>query len=155
MNDTTLLQLFNDDIGTASRLLELIDMEHHALTERDLPRLQEILADKQPLLALLDQNGKARSQALLGLQLSADRAGLQALAERSSQGSELLARGDELNGLLERCQAANLRNGRLIRSGQASARSMLGILRGGETPSLYDSRGSTAKIGQQRPLSQA
>lgn len=155
MNDTTLLQLFNDDIGTATRLLELIDIEYQALTDRDLPHLQSILADKQPLLAQLDQNGKNRAQILIGLQLSADRAGLQTLAERSSVGSDLLARGDDLNELLERCQAANLRNGRLIRSGQASTRNMLGILRGGETPSLYDSRGSTAKIGQQRPLSQA
>jgi flagella synthesis protein FlgN len=32
---------------------------------------------------------------------------------------------------------------------------MLGILRGNETPSLYDSRGAAARIGQQRPLSQA
>jgi len=155
MHDTTLLELFTDDIGRAERLLELIDNEFQALSDRDLPRLQSILADKQPLLAQLDQHGKARSQLLTGLQLSADRSGLQALAERSSQGAELLARGDELNALLERCQAGNLRNGRLIRASQASTRSMLGILRGGETPSLYDSRGSAARIGQQRPLSQA
>ncbi|WP_439859083.1 flagella synthesis protein FlgN [Pseudomonas sp. MBLB4136] len=155
MHDTTLLNLFIDDIGTAERLLELIDDEFQALSERDLSRLQGILADKQPLLAQLDQHGKARSQLLLGLQLSADRSGLQALAEHSDQGTELLARGDELNALLERCQAANLRNGRLIRASQASTNNMLGILRGGETPSLYDSRGSAARIGQQRPLSQA
>ncbi|NQD93594.1 flagellar protein FlgN [Pseudomonas sp. CrR25] len=155
MHDTTLLELFTDDIGSAERLLELIENEFQALSERDLPRLQGILADKQPLLALLDQHGKARSQLLSSLQLSADRSGLQALAERSSQGAELLARGEELNALLERCQAGNLRNGRLIRSSQASTHSILGILRGGETPSLYDSRGSAARIGQQRPLSQA
>ena len=71
------------------------------------------------------------------------------------KGSLLLERGDQLSALLERCQAANLRNGRLIRSSQASANSMLSILRGNETPSLYDSRGSAARIGQQRPLSQA
>lgn len=155
MHDTTLLELFTDDIGSAERLLELIDNEFQALSDRDLPRLQSILADKQPLLAQLDQHGKARSQLLIGLHLSADRSGLQALAERSSQGAELLAHGDELNALLERCQAGNLRNGRLIRASQASTNSLLGILRGGETPSLYDSRGSAARIGQQRPLSQA
>jgi flagella synthesis protein FlgN len=151
----TLLELFNDDIGSAEQLLELVDEEYQALGERDLARLQSILKKKQPLLAQLDQHGRARSQLLLSLQLSADRAGLQAFAERSSQGAELLERGDQLQALLERCQAANLRNGRLIRSSQASTSSMLGILRGGETPSLYDSRGSTARIGQQRPLSQA
>lgn len=155
MHDTTLLELFNTDIGTAERLLELIDNEFQALSDRDLPRLQNLLADKQPLLNLLDQHGQQRSQVLRGLQLSADRVGLQALAAQSSQGAQLLARGDQLSELLERCQAANLRNGRLIRSSQASTRNMLGILRGNETPSLYDSRGSAARIGQQRPLSQA
>jgi flagellar biosynthesis protein FlgN len=155
MHDTSLLELFTSDIGSAEQLLELIDAEFKALSERDLPRLQGILTDKQPLLALLDQHGQVRSQLLLGLQLSADRLGLETLAARSAHGTELLARSDALSALLERCQAANLRNGRLIRANQASTHSMLGILRGAETPSLYDSHGGTAKIGQQRPLSRA
>jgi flagella synthesis protein FlgN len=155
MHDTKLLELFTLDIGTAEQLLELIDTELQALSDRDLPHLQNILTDKLPLLSVLDQHSKQRSQLLASLNLSADRAGLQSLAAQSSQGDLLLERGDELNTLLERCQAANLRNGRLIRSSQASAHSMLGILRGNETPSLYDSRGSAARISQQRPLSQA
>jgi flagellar biosynthesis protein FlgN len=155
MHDTSLLDLFTRDIGTAEQLLELIDTEFHVLSERDLPRLQSILTEKLPLLGLLEQHGKARSQLLTSLGLSPDRAGLQALAAQSSQGELLLERGDQLSALLERCQTANLRNGRLIRSSQASANSMLNILRGNETPSLYDSRGGAARIGQQRPLSQA
>jgi flagella synthesis protein FlgN len=155
MHDTKLLELFTLDIGTAEQLLELIDTEFQALSDRDLPHLQSILADKLPLMSVLDQHSKQRSQLLASLSLSADRTGLQTLAAQSSQGELLLERGDELNTLLERCQAANLRNGRLIRSSQASAQSMLGILRGNETPSLYDSRGSAARILQQRPLSQA
>lgn len=155
MHDTTLLELFNEDIGSAEQLLELIDQEFQALGDRDLSRLQSILAEKQPLLAQLDQHGKKRSQLLFELHLTADHAGLQTLAARSAHGPELLARSDALAALLERCQTANLRNGRLIRSSQASTNSLLGILRGGETPSLYDSRGSAARIGQQRPLSQA
>jgi flagella synthesis protein FlgN len=155
MHDTKLLELFTLDIGTAEQLLELIDTEFQALSDRDLPHLQIILADNLPLMSVLDQHSKQRSQLLASLSLSADRTGLQTLAAQSSQGELLLERGDELNTLLERCQAANLRNGRLIRSSQASAQSMLGILRGNETPSLYDSRGSAARILQQRPLSQA
>ena len=155
MHDTSLLDLFTNDIGTAEQLLELIDTEFQALTERDLPRLQSILTEKLPLLTLLDQHGKQRSQLLASLNLSPDRAGLQALAEQSRVGEQLIERGDQLNALLERCQSANLRNGRLIRSSQASANSILGILRGNETPSLYDSRGSAARIAQQRPLSHA
>ena len=83
MQDNDLLQLFNDDIGTAQRLLELIDAEFQAMGERDLPRLEQLLGEKLPLLSLLEQHGTARSQLLVAQQLSADRAGLQALASRS------------------------------------------------------------------------
>lgn len=155
MSDTTLLHLFNEDIGTAQRLLELIDAEFQALSERDLPQLEKLLGEKLPLLSLLDQHGNSRSKLLADQQLSSDRQGLEILASRSAQGPELLMRSDELGKLLERCREANLRNGRLIRANQASLNSVLGILRGGETPGLYDSRGGAAKIAQQRPLSQA
>ncbi|MET1078221.1 MAG: flagellar export chaperone FlgN [Pseudomonas sp.] len=155
MMQTTLLQLFNEDIGTAQQLLELIDAEFKALTDRDLPLLETLLARKQPLLTLLHQHGALRRDLLTSLQLSPDRPGLQSLAAQSPQGDELLARGDELSDWLERCQTANLRNGRLIRANQASIGSVLGILRGAETPGLYDSRGGAARIAQQRPLSQA
>ncbi|ERI51030.1 hypothetical protein N878_24075, partial [Pseudomonas sp. EGD-AK9] len=84
-----------------------------------------------------------------------DRDGLGALAAGSALGEQLLARSEALSALLQRCQEANLRNGRLIRANQASVGSILGILRGGETPGLYDSSGSAARIAQQRPLSQA
>lgn len=155
MHDSHFLQQLHDDIGTAQQLLELIQAEFAALGERDLPRLDQILSAKLPLLSQLDQHGRQRSQLLISRQLSADLHGLQQLAAQSTLGAELLARSDELGTLLEQCQSSNLRNGRLIRANQATVGSVLGILRGSETPSLYDSRGSTARIAQQRPLSQA
>lgn len=155
MQDNDLLQLFIDDIGTAKHLLELINAEFQALGERDLPRLEKVLGEKLPLLSLLDQHGTIRSTLLRQHELSADKSGLETFASRRSDGPEILARSDELNLLLEQCRDANQRNGRLIRANQASLQSVLGILRGGETPGLYDSRGGAARIGQQRPLSQA
>ncbi|MDV5860862.1 flagellar protein FlgN [Pseudomonas mendocina] len=155
MHDTALLDLFISDIGTAEQLLELIDNEFQALSERDLTRLDSLLSEKQPLLALLQQHGSERSRLLQDAGLSADRDGLTALAGNSSVGDQLLERSEALSTLLQRCQEGNLRNGRLIRANQASVRSVLGILRGGETPGLYDSRGSAARIAQQRPLSEA
>ncbi|MFO6385507.1 flagellar export chaperone FlgN, partial [Pseudomonas aeruginosa] len=71
-------------------------------------------------------------------------------ARERADGAELLARGDELGELLERCQQANLRNGRIIRANQASTGSLLNILRGQDAPSLYDSRGGTASSSRQR-----
>ena len=155
MHDITLLQLFNDDIGISQQLLELIQDEFKALGERDLPQLEQILGRKLPLLTLLEQHGRQRSELLQSLQLSPDQQGLEQLATRSQQGSGLLASSAQLSELLEQCRAANLLNGRVIRTSQISTNSVLGILRGGETPNLYDSRGSTARIAQQRPLSQA
>jgi flagella synthesis protein FlgN len=155
MHVTKLLELFNEDINTAEQLLELIETEFQTLSERDLSSLQEILSQKLPLLALLEQHGKARSQLLINLNLSASREGLLALAETSEQGQQLLERGDALNELLERCRTANERNGRLIRTSQKSASETLNILRGSDTPNLYDKRGTTFKATLQRPLDQA
>lgn len=155
MHDTTLLDLFTADIGTAQQLLELLDDEFSALSERDLSRLDALLNDKQPLLTLLQQHGGERASLLEDAGLSADRDGLASLAARSQIGNQLLTRSEELSVLLQRCQEANLRNGRLIHANQASVGNMLGILRDGQTPGLYDSRGGTARIAQQRPLSQA
>ncbi len=155
MHDITLLQLFNDDIGISQQLLQLIQDEFKALGERDLPQLEKILGCKLPLLTLLEQHGRQRSDTLQSLQLSTDQLGLEQLASNSSQGDELLARSAQLSELLEQCRAANLLNGRVIRSNQISTNSVLSILRGSETPDLYDSRGSTARIAQQRPFSQA
>lgn len=155
MHDQTLLDLFTQDIDTAEQLLALIDTEFQALSERNLEQLQSVLDSKQPLLALLDQHARMRSQLLQALQLSSDSQGLQQLAAQSSLGAQLLSQAEQLTNLLQRCQEGNLRNGRLIRSSQASNQSVLRILRGNDTPNLYDSRGSTARISHQRPLSQA
>ncbi|MFI8479443.1 flagella synthesis protein FlgN [Pseudomonas sp. NPDC078700] len=155
MQDSSMLQLFNDDIGISEQLLELIDSEHQALGERDLDSLQRILSAKQPLLSQLGQHAQQRAQMLQGLGLTADLEGLQALAASSPVGTELLEQSHKLSQQLEHCQSGNLRNGRLIRSNQTSTHSMLSILNGNDTPSLYDSSGSASRGLNQRPLSQA
>ncbi|MBD3735842.1 MAG: flagellar protein FlgN [Pseudomonas balearica] len=156
MHDDNLLQQLVDDIDTAKQLLELIEHELAALAERNLAELEIILTKKQPLLALLGQHGVERSRMLTERQLSNDRSGLEAFASISSQGDAILARSSELEALLQDCQAANERNGRLIRANQGAVGSLLAILQGSnETPDLYNRRGATAKSSQHRPLSQA
>ena len=156
MHDENLLQQLVDDIDTAKQLLELIEHELAALAERNLAELEIILTKKQPLLALLGQHGVERSRMLTERQLSNDRSGLEAFASISSQGDAILARSSELEALLQDCQAANERNGRLIRANQGAVGSLLAILQGSnETPDLYTRRGATARSSQHRPLSQA
>lgn len=156
MQDTQVLQQLIDDIGTARTLLELTDREYQALAERDLAGLEQLLSQKQALLALLGQHGTQRSQTLNQANLSADREGLVAFAAASAAGADILARAEELDAILQACRAANERNGRLIRANRSAVGSMLQVLQGSsQTPSLYDRRGTTAKTAYHRPLSQA
>lgn len=157
MPAVSLLQQFNDDIASAERLLALLDSEYQALSRSELTLLEELLEEKQQLLALLEQHRQQRSELLRGLQLTPDRDGLQAFAQRSPQGLALMESADTLSELLQRCQEANLSNGRLIQHGQSSVEGLLMIVRGkNDTAGLYNRRGqSTGNIARQRPINLA
>lgn len=156
MQATALLQQLTDDLDLARQLLELAETELAALGERDLSRLEDILAQKQPLIMQLSQHGAERAALLKACRLPMDRLGLATLLEGDALQAAILEAADQLGERLEACRSVNERNGRLIRANQAVVGSMLGILRGqGDAPSLYDSRGATARVSHQRPLSQA
>jgi flagella synthesis protein FlgN len=120
-----------------------------------MPLLEEILAQKQALIILLDQHGRKRSEILASLNLPTNRNGLEQLASHSSIGDQLLEQSDVLTDLLDQCQAANIKNGQSILVQQAATANQLKILNGGEPPALYDARGSTSTLAKPRPLSQA
>ncbi len=156
MQDTDLLQQLIEDIGTAQRLLELTDAEYQSLAERDLANLEQLLTQKQALLALLGQHGSLRSQALIRAGLNADRTGLQSFAASSAAGADILKQAERLDTILDACRSANERNGKLIRANQRAVGSMLQILQSSnQTLGLYDRRGAAAKSSYHRPLSQA
>ena len=154
MQDTNLLQLITDDMAPAQQLLELLHAESIALHGRNMTELERILAQKQALVILLEQHGRKRSQILSGLGLSPDRKGLLELARNSSLGETLITAGDELSALIVECQALNEQNGGSIKMQQMATAHQLQILTG-DSPTLYDSRGSTSGRARPRPLSQA
>lgn len=156
MQDTDLLQQLSDDIGSARKLLELTDAEYQALAERDLAGLEQLLTQKQTLLALLGQHSSLRGQTLATAGLTSDLDGLQAYASNSSVGAAILEQAEHLDSILESCRTANERNGKLIRTNQRAVGEMLHILQStNQTPDLYDRRGAAAKGAYQRPLSRA
>ncbi|GFM82805.1 flagellar synthesis chaperone protein FlgN [Pseudomonas cichorii] len=155
MQDTTLLQMITDGMVPTRQLLELLQAESLVLHGRDMGEMEHILAQKQALVILLEQHGRRRSQLLAGLGLPANRKGLQELASQSDVGEQLLAASDELSALIAECQAINEQNGSLIQLQQVTTAHQLRILNGVDTPTLYDSRGSTAGRARPRPLSQA
>ncbi len=155
MYDTQLLQLIEADLLPAQQLLELLQAESLALHGRDMQSLENILAHKQSLIVLLDQNGRRRSELLASLNLSPDRDGLEALARQSHLGAQLRTQIELLGRTLGECQAVNEGNGRSITLQQMTTANQLRILMGGEAPSLYDNRGSTSLLAKPRALSQA
>ncbi|MBK4990252.1 MULTISPECIES: flagella synthesis protein FlgN [unclassified Pseudomonas] len=154
MHDTTLLQLIEEDIAPMQELLELLQNEAVALHGRDMPLLEQILARKQSLIILLEQHGQRRSQLLASLGLSADRAGVQAVADTSVHGEAMLQRLDMLSQLMEACQQVNQTNGRIIQVQQHVTNNQVRILMGGDSPSLYNSRGNTSPLAKPRALNQ-
>lgn len=156
MQDTEVLQQLTEDVGTAQKLLELMDAEYLALAERNLTGLETLLTQKQALLALLGQHGALRSQTLVQAKLSIDQKGLAAFAAASTVGQDILEQAELLDKALEACRIANERNGQQIRANQSAVSSMLNVLQGSnQAPDLYDRRGSAAKSSYNRPLSQA
>ena len=156
MQDTEVLQQLTEDVGTAQKLLELMDAEYLALAERNLAGLEALLTQKQALLALLGQHSTLRSQALAKSKLSIDQNGLAAYAAASAVGPSILEQAEQLDKALEACRIANERNGQQIRANQGTVSSMLTLLQGSnQAPDLYDRRGGAAKSSYNRPLSQA
>ncbi|MNP48961.1 FlgN protein [compost metagenome] len=135
-------------------LLDLLHKEAVALHGREMALLEQILARKQSLIILLEQHGQRRSQLLTGLGLSADRAGVQAVAAQSQHGETMLQRLDMLSQLMDTCQQINETNGRIIQVQQHVTNNQIRILMGGDSPSLYDSRGGTSLLAKPRALSQ-
>ncbi|MDZ3993224.1 flagellar protein FlgN [Pseudomonas sp. Teo4] len=154
MHDITLLQLIEDDIAPTQELLDLLEKEAVVLHGRDMMVLEHILARKQSLIVLLEQQGLRRNQLLTSLGLSPDRAGVQALAAQSPNGDLILQQLEVLSQLLDACQKVNETNGRIIQMQQHTTANQIRILNGGDSPSLYDSRGTTSPMSKPRALSQ-
>ena len=91
---------------------------------------------------------------LAGLGLSANRAGIQAVAAQSANGEVLMQQLDVLTQLMDTCRQVNETNGRIIQVQQHVTNNQIRILMGGDSPSLYDSRGSTSLLAKPRALSQ-
>ncbi|QVM89969.1 flagellar protein FlgN [Pseudomonas entomophila] len=154
MHDITLLQLIEDDIAPTQELLDLLQKEAVALHGREMGMLEQILARKQSLIVLLEQQGLRRNQLLASLGLTADRAGVQAVAAQSPNGEIILQQLDVLTQLMDACQKVNETNGRIIQVQQYATANQIRILMGGDSPSLYDSRGTTSPMDRPQALGQ-
>lgn len=155
MSDQRLLELIDQDIKHSTGLAELLQQEFDALNQRNLEALQKLLEDKQPLLLQLSKNSKERSDILRQHGLESDAKGFSLFAQQSQLSDKLTQQHNTLSQLIEQCQEANLRNGRLIRTNQVTVSASLNLLRGNTEPALYDKSGSTAYKNSRRPFTRA
>lgn|SRR5574344_1400407 len=155
MADTELLNLIETDINTCRQLLETLDLEFTALGERHIEQLQQLLQSKQPLLESLARNANRRTAILREHGHEASAEGFMAFAASAPDTALLAEQHQQLAALMETCQAANIRNGRLIRTNQVGVGSALNILRGNDGPALYNRSGSTTSSGSNRTYTRA
>lgn len=79
---------------------------------------------------------------------------MQAVAAQSPNGEIILQQLDVLTQLMDACQKVNETNGRIIQVQQYATANQIRILMGGDSPSLYDSRGTTSPMDRPQALGQ-
>lgn len=79
---------------------------------------------------------------------------MQAVAAQSPNGEIILQQLDVLTQLMDACQKVNETNGRIIQVQQYATANQIRILMGGDSPSLYDSRGATSPMDRPQALGQ-
>ncbi|WP_022963251.1 flagella synthesis protein FlgN [Halopseudomonas pelagia] len=136
----------------AEAFTALLDQEHKALVDRDMPALEELLAEKAPLVSALSQHDRA-------IIAYCQQAGIQpgeSLEQHLAvtQPLTLLSTYQAFKEALQRCQIANERNARLIRHSQQATAQLLDLLRnqGESSQNIYDSQGLASKSGTPRNL---
>jgi len=134
---------------------ELLDQEQQALIDRDMAELEKLLAAKAPLVDALARHDQAIRAwcAQIGV---APGDSLQNHIQ-SSNNPALLEQYITFQDALQRCQAANLRNARLVRHNQQATGHLLDLLRnqGESSQSVYDRQGLASRSGSQRNLTKA
>lgn len=155
MSEADFQNLLQSDRQSLSRLLAVLEEELEALRQQELPRLEALLTEKRQLLDSLEQGRRLRSRLLEEAGHEASLDGLRAWAQGSPQLPSLLALAADFEQDLEHCQQLNQRNGRVIRSSQHATGQLLNLLRGEDSPNLYDRQGAARSGNDRRPLSQA
>lgn len=146
-----LQQLLEQAVADCRLFVELLEHEQQALIDSDMPRLQQLLADKTPLL----QHLALHDQQLQELSRHAG-AALAELIERYND-PELTRHYQAFLNVAQACRDANQRNARLVLHSQNATRQLLDLLRnqGESTRNLYDRQGLTAGDSGSRTISKA
>ena len=151
-------QLISNDLAGYRQLLELLTEERQLLVKREFEAYTRLLADKNELLTVLDQNSQRRVELLAKFDLPVDKKGLKTLFEGLEAEEAELAERDWclIKDLINECTHLNDVNARITHRAQATTHHILKILRGDQGElSLYGKNGIRDERGKHLPITQA
>lgn len=143
------------ELNAADALLSLLQQEATALSERDLPRLAEIIEAKSQQLTLLDQASAIRQQILEEQKVPKSELQWRQLLDKCRD-PRLVADWYRLEGLIKACKKENQINGKLLSRSQRTLDRLNQILRGQAPQSgLYNQKGGHSKGSKHLTYAQA
>lgn len=155
-----LTQQLKQDTHACESLLDLLNQEKEALANRDMDRLDQLIAAKTEQLELLENSARQRTE-WARQYLGAGNADVKQVQEawqsmlETANVPEITATWERLKELQQSCKAANEVNGKILARNHKTFERLLGIVRGQTTtPNLYSASGkSTAshishKVGE-------
>jgi len=159
-NAAALTQHLQQDIQACETLLQLLEQERTALSERDLESMEAIIEKKATCLSLLEQSAKNRT-AWSQQFVTSDAQDQQAVSEawqtllQQTNQQQLVDQWQQLKTLQSACKKANEVNGKILARNQKTFGRLLEIVRGQTaSPSLYSTAGKATsshishKIGE-------
>ena len=156
LNDGLWAQLdntFQQDIPATDQLLALLQRERKALEQRDYEEFQQIINDKQPLLALLQSHAATRQQLLTAAGFDSESNTLNAVQQQAP----LVAKAwHTLSAQWARCQELNEVNERIAKRTRLVVGQILDLMRGQQGQArLYTDKGNTSSGGGGRTITSA
>ena len=138
----------------ATRLLEVLQREHAALTGRDPAAVEQITNEKHQQLARLEEASRQQASALRSAGYVDDKVKVEGWIKQHHR--NLLPSWESLQNLLSRCQQQNQANGIVIETNRRHTQLALGVLLGKpQETQTYGAGGNTTHGGNSRSLAKA
>jgi flagellar biosynthesis protein FlgN len=159
MISTELQKILEKDRTQLDALATLLLDEKICLEKRDLERLNELLQQKQTLIASIERDDRARRQLLAKAGLPEDQSSLprlRALLAGNTEHAALAELIESIETRLQTCRELTETNSIIVHRSRINTQRTLGILRGPATlNNLYTSHGSTTGNNEKRDLGSA
>lgn len=135
-------QTLQQEFNAANHLLELLQQESAALSDRDLPLLASIVERKSQELVALEQAAMKRRNILLEQKLPVNEQNWRQLLGRCRD-EKLISQWRSLEQLIKTCKQENETNGKLLARSQRVLSKLTQVLRGqSDADGLYNRKGS-------------